>query len=130
MATEQVFIPLDKMWTRVEIDRQDSDASLFHALIFLGEMLTKVVASGLIAAIDDDRERHRYRQLHRVIRADGIGEWASVIEDVLTGPSAQYLRPEAAELQRELTQRLGPDSWQHKSGKPLVGLHKTPGFVQ
>lgn len=54
------FIPLNKMWERVELARDDSNTALFYDLLLLGEMLTKIVAAGLIAAIDNDRERHRY----------------------------------------------------------------------
>src|SRR5438094_677316 len=54
-------------------------------LMHLGELLTKTVAAGLVAAIIDDRDRHRYRQLHRLVRADSLSEWIAVIDDVLVG---------------------------------------------
>src|SRR2546425_6417307 len=54
-------------------------------LMYLGELLTKTVAAGLVAAIIDDRDRHRYRQLHRLVRADSLSEWIAVIDDVLVG---------------------------------------------
>lgn len=95
------FLPFDRMWERVEVARQDSDPSLFLHLMYFGEMLLKIVASGLVSAIQEDRDRHRYRQLHRLVRADSIGEWAAVIEDVLTGSASQFLTPAARSEQRE-----------------------------
>ncbi len=103
------------MLERVEIAREDSDTALFLHLLYFGEMLTKVVAAGLVAAIVDDPDRHRYRQIHRLVRADGIGEWGSVIDDVLTGTASQHLLPGAREEQQELTQRLGSESWQYQA---------------
>jgi hypothetical protein len=68
-------MPIDKMWERIEVAREDSDTSLFLHLMYLGEMVTKTIVAGLVAAIVDDRDRHRYRLLHRLVRADGLGEW-------------------------------------------------------
>jgi hypothetical protein len=111
--------PVEKMLEAVEIARTDSDVSLFFELLYLGELLTKTVAAGLVAAIVDDRDRHRYRQLHRLVRADGLGEWIAVIDDVLAGPAAQFLTPRARSLQRELTELLGPGSWQYEVARLL-----------
>jgi len=109
------FKPIDRMWERVEIARSDSDTALFSDLMLLGELVTKLVIAGLVAAIADDRDRNRYRQLHRLVRADGIGEWGQVLDDLLKGPSSQSLLPAAKEEQRELTERLGAGTWQYDS---------------
>lgn len=69
-----MLLPLKRMWDRVELARSDSDTTLFLHLLYAGEMLTKLVTAGFISAIEDDRERHRYRLVHRLIRADGIGD--------------------------------------------------------
>ena len=105
------FLPFDRMWERVEVARQDSDTSLFFHLMYFGEMLLKIVACGLASAIQEDRDRHRYRQLHRLVRADSIGEWAAVIEDILTGPASQFLTPAAQTERRELTQKCKTGAW-------------------
>lgn len=109
------FLMLDKMWERIEITRQDSDTALFYDLLFAGEMLSKIVASGLVAAVADDRDRHRYRQLHRVVRADGFGEWIQVIEEILLGPTSQFLVPPAKDEQRELIQKVSFGTWQYEA---------------
>jgi hypothetical protein len=84
--------------------REDSDAALFDALMYEGEMVLKLVVGGMVSALSDDSERHRYRQLHRLVRADGLGEWADALDDVLVGPAAQYLDYGARETQKQLTQ--------------------------
>jgi hypothetical protein len=61
------FLALDKMWERIEIARQDSDTALFYDLLFAGEMIFKIITAGLVAAISEDRERHRYRHLHHLV---------------------------------------------------------------
>ncbi|MGB8848286.1 MAG: hypothetical protein WCC76_01100, partial [Candidatus Acidiferrales bacterium] len=67
------FVPIERMRDRLEVARQDSDTALFLYLMYFGEMLLKLAASGLIAAVLDDRDRHRYRQTYRLVRADGLG---------------------------------------------------------
>lgn len=109
------FKPIDRMWERVEIARSDSDTALFSDLMLLGELLTKLVITGMVAAIADDRDRNRYRHLHRLVRADGIGEWGQVLDDLLKGPSSQSLLPTAKEEQRELNERVGTGAWQYES---------------
>ena len=109
------FLPIDRMWERVAVARQDSDTSLCLQLLYFGEMLTKIVASGLVAAVLEDRDRHRYRKLHHLVRADSLGEWAAAIEDVLTGPASQFLTPSAQTEQRELTQKCKEGTWQHEA---------------
>ena len=108
------------MWERVEIGRQDSDTTLFLNLMYYGEMAAKLAVAAMVAAIGDDKDRSRYRATATLVRADGIGDWARVLDDLVTGPPAQYLDDEARTEQRELTQKCGPDTWQYKA---IVELH-------
>jgi hypothetical protein len=109
------FLPLNKMWDRVEVARQDADTSLFFDLLYTGEMLTKTVVAGLASSLLDDRERHRYRQLHRLVRVDSLGEWTQVMDEILLGAASQYLRPESRNDQREITQKTGVGEWQYEA---------------
>jgi hypothetical protein len=68
------FVPIEKMWERVLIAREDSDTSLFLSLMYLGEMVTKIVVSGMVAGVMDDHDRNRYRQTHRLVRVDSLGQ--------------------------------------------------------
>ncbi|MDQ3658139.1 MAG: NB-ARC domain-containing protein, partial [Actinomycetota bacterium] len=110
------FEPVRRAWEqRVDKAREDSESLLFRELLTLGEMVTKIVCSGLVAAIADDRDNHRYAQLYRLVRADGIGEWAQAIDEVVVGPTSSFLLPEARDDQRQLTQNQTPASWQYES---------------
>src|SRR5579884_439787 len=108
------FLPFQRMWERIERARGDSDMALFHDLLLFGELVLKATVAGLVASIDDEVHRYRYRQAHRIVRADGLGEWAAVMDDILTGPSAQYLLPQAGTVAKSLTQRLGSGFWQYR----------------
>src|SRR5688500_7132448 len=66
------LLPFDRMTARLEIDRADSDVTLFYSLLFYGEMLTKMLVAGMLASLEDDSDRNRYRLLHRLVRADGV----------------------------------------------------------
>jgi hypothetical protein len=110
-----LLLPIERMIERVSVARQESDTAFFFSLLYFGEMLVKLTTAGLVAAILDDRERHRYRQLYRLVRADGLGEWSVAIDDILTGPTAQFLTPAARVEQRELIQRSTLGTWQYES---------------
>lgn len=73
-----MLYPLKAALERVERAKADSDASLFFELLYLGEFVLKTTAAGFIAAIDDDRDGHRYRLTHKLVRADGIGRVGAV----------------------------------------------------
>ncbi|MGA2145405.1 MAG: NB-ARC domain-containing protein [Bryobacteraceae bacterium] len=115
------FLPLRKMWERFELSLRDSDAAAFFDLMCLGELLVKSAVLGLVAAVDSDKERHQYGLLHRLVRADGIGDWDQVLQEILTGSAAHLLRVGAQPEQKELTMRVAPDSWQYEA---VSALHK------
>src|SRR5579859_6902190 len=99
--------PVDRMWDRVEVGRQDSNTTLFNDLMYLGEMICKITVATLVAGIGDDADRSRYRHTARLVRADGIGDWSHTLDEILVGPSAQHLAPELLTERRELTQKCG-----------------------
>ena len=109
------FLPIDRMIERVEIARQDSDMSLFMNLMYFGEMLTKSVTAGIVAGIVDNRQRSRYGIIYKLIRADGLGEWINAIDEVLIGPTAQFMTNTAIDLQSDMNQNLGMSNWQYES---------------
>jgi hypothetical protein len=104
------FLPLERMRERVSRARENSDAEYFDSLMLAGEFATKLVVAGLVSAVDDDADRHRYRQIHRLVRATGLGVWGDVLEELLTGPTAQF-RTAAEEEVRALTQKKPPVPW-------------------
>jgi hypothetical protein len=131
------FAPLRRMWDRVRTDRSESDTAAFMSLMYAGELVTKVTVLTVIAGLDDDRDRHRYRQLHRLVRADGIGEWATALDDTFSGSASQFLHPGAREFRTLLTQRTPTAAWQNEAVRLLrecgrkIGLQvpQAPGNV-
>jgi hypothetical protein len=105
------------MFQRIEVARTESETALFYDLLIAGELLLKLSIAGLTAAVADDRDRNRYRIEHRLVRADGLGEWAGALQDLMTGPAAQHFAVAAYEERRELTQRWssGDDAWQRRA---------------
>lgn len=107
-----MITPITKIIERAHIDRDESDTAYFDALMYAGEMTVKLVAAGLVAAVQDDRDRHRYRLEHTLVRADSLGHWTQAIDDILIGPTSQFLDPKAWPTQRELTKGMPTKSWQ------------------
>ncbi|MES2568088.1 MAG: NB-ARC domain-containing protein [Bacteroidota bacterium] len=116
--------PIRKIFERAELSKSDSDTAYFLDLMYTGEQMTKLVASGLVSCITDDSKRHRYSQIYRLVRADGIGEWTTVIEEVLTGPASQYFNPVVNGMQRQLTERLSKGSWQYDATESIYNCVK------
>jgi hypothetical protein len=74
--------PIDLVWARVERSRSDSAIAIFHNLLLVGEVLLKTITAAFVAAIQDDKDRHRYRLSHKLVRADAIGQWVEVLADL------------------------------------------------
>jgi len=111
--------PLKKMLVRIDNSKEDSDVAFFNDLLLCGELVLKTVVLGLVSAIDDDRDRNRYKNLHTLVRADGIGKWSEVLEEVLSGPSSRFLKSEVRKEQNELNKKVAEGNWQYQSVKLL-----------
>lgn len=112
------FRPISMLLKRVE-DNGDSDSLLFTELLYAAEFVTKTTVAGFVACIEDDRERHRYRMLHALVRADGIGDWAAKLDEMLTGPTSQHFAQAINDDRRIFTERVGPNTWQHDAVKEM-----------
>ncbi len=112
------FIPIQKMMERVEKNK-DYDSQLFLELLYAGEFIIKTTVAAFVASIEDDRDNHRYRYLHTLVRADGIGEWAKTISEIWTGTASQHLSSELFDDRRVFTERFGRGSWQYEAVETL-----------
>jgi len=116
------FTPIDRMNERLEITKNDSDIAYFYDLLLLGEQTTKTITLFLVASLDEDNNRTKYRHEHTLVRANAIGDFSKTIEDILVGPSAELLSTSLRELEfKELTQRVSKGSWQYESLTQLIG---------
>ncbi len=104
---------IKQILNRVDRAKDDSDFTWFFSLLLAAEALAKTMVLGLVASIADDKDRNRYRLEHRLVRADGLGDWGRVIEDAVTGPASQFLLAEAREEQTELTRGCKEGAWQY-----------------
>jgi len=114
MADELPFLPVQRMLDRVAIARTDSDTAYFFELLYLGEFVLKLITLELLTGLEDDRSRQRYALEYKLVRADGIGFWAEVVDEALAGPASQQLVLDAKTSQAALTMPFGPQdrSWQ------------------
>lgn len=110
------LIPLMRMIERLESTREDSDLAYFYDLLLLGEQLTKTVTLFLVASINEDNDRSKYRHEHFLVRANAIGDFSKTIDDILTGPSAELLSSSLRDYEfKELTQRVSKGIWQYEA---------------
>ena len=109
------LMPINMMMDRVTRHSDESDATRFWELTYAGEFLTKLTAAALIAAVDESRDRDRYSLEHKLVRADGIGEWVQAMEQVLSGPPANHLNINAREVRNELIARIPDEGWRYEA---------------
>ena len=118
---------LEQLHERVEISKSESDFTYFFSLLLFGEAIAKTITLGLLAAIEDDTSRNRYRLEYQLVRANGMGDWSTVIADALSGPASQYLIGEAQQERTELTKNCSKGEWQYDAvsylKQALVALH-------
>jgi hypothetical protein len=74
---------IEMLQKKLEVTKQDADYTFFHALLEVGEALTKIVTLIIVSAIQEDEERQQYKILHGLVRANGIGDWSKAIDDAL-----------------------------------------------
>jgi hypothetical protein len=49
------FLPLKRMYERLESTKNDSDLAYFYDLLLLGEQVTKILTLFLVSAINEDK---------------------------------------------------------------------------
>lgn len=108
------FKPFNNMWERIETAKQQSEEAFFNYLMYMGEMFTKFTVAGMVAGVEDGRDRNQYRLKYRLVRADGIGEWSQSLDLILTGVANQYTLFGHEEI-KQLTQRVSESEWQYYS---------------
>lgn len=110
-------VVLERMWERVQTTKGESFVAHFYDLMYLGELVVKLTTVNLLATLESDRDRHRYRLEHKLVRATGIREWVQALDDLLTGPASQHRVQATAPAVREITQAYGSQesAWQVES---------------
>jgi tetratricopeptide (TPR) repeat protein len=102
-----------KIFERIEAGKEDSDTEYFLTLLYTGELLTKLVSLGILSGIQEDSGRSKYTQMYHLVRADGIGDWARIIDELVTGPTSHLATLEMKKVSKELVQKFSKHSWQH-----------------
>ena len=107
--------PIRKILERADTEKEESDTAYFDCLMYTGELVVKLAVAGIVAAVRNDKGRHRYRLAHGLVRADSLGDWEKALNEALTGPSAQFLDPAVYSTQNDLLQWSSPNSWQSEA---------------
>lgn len=116
---------IDKLKNKMDIAKSDSDFAYYFSLLVTGEAITKLVTLMTASALITDKDRHQYRILHGLVRANGIGDWSKSIDDLLTGTASQYLASEYRIFQTELTRKAGEDEWQSHAVQAMIDALNT-----
>lgn len=112
------FLPIEKMMERVQRNG-DSDSTLFYELLYAGEFITKTTVAAFVASIEDDQKQHRYQCEHTLVRADGIGQWATILSEICAGQISPHLSDAIRDDWRLFSRRVGKRDWQYKAVETL-----------
>lgn len=110
---------IELVLSRADRAKSDSEFSYFFSLLLAAEALAKTVTLTMVSAITDDKDRNRYRLEHQLVRASGLGDWGTALEDALTGQASHYLFVEAHPERAELTKLCRSGDWQYESVRAL-----------
>ena len=110
---------IEQVMKRTGSAKDDSDFTYFFSLLLAAEAVAKIAVIGIVASIGDDKNRNRYRLEHKLVRADGLGEWGRVLEDAVSGLASQFLLVDARVEQAELTKLCKAGDWQHDATSAL-----------
>ena len=106
---------LSRIDERVFRDKEEGDLTYCSVLSLKLEYLTKLITLATLACVEPDPERNRYRLEHQLIRADGIGDWTKVLQEILTGRPAQFITNNARSHTNALNERVGPQDPRHQA---------------
>lgn len=109
-----MIIPVTRVQQRAESDKDDSDAAYGAALMYYAEVVLKIMTLGVVSAVEEGAERHRYSQTYKLARADGIGGWVHVLREVSAGPTSVHVINHAKEDTSALkvSVQSGGNDWQ------------------
>ena len=62
--------------------------------MYLGEVITKTTCLFMLSGLSETQKNYKYNQLYKLVRANGIGDWSSSLDELLTGPSSQEIKIE------------------------------------
>jgi hypothetical protein len=113
------FIPIDRMIERVIRGKKESDTTYGNELLLLGEFVTKLLSVGLVAGIREEESEIRYRLMYRLVRASGLGDWATVIREISSGRLGPVLSSHMSQLQVEISKKHVSGSWQYTANHLL-----------
>ena len=116
--------PLRLMVDRVR-EYSDSDSVRFGELLYAGEFISKLTTAAFVCSLEEDRDNHRYRLIHALVRASGLGDWSKALDDALVGPASKHLPPAMRDHSRAFTEKIGKGTWQYQSVKELNEIMKS-----
>lgn len=118
------FDPIKEIRKRVLEAKNVSEVDYFTNLMYYGELVLKLISIQMVSSVKQDNRRIRYGYEHKLVRADGIGEYASTIDQILVNDFGnlfpEYVNKEANEI---LTKQV-VGSWQYDAVEKLNSVIK------
>lgn len=79
---------------RLNVLAPDDLAATFLETSYLAEVAIKTIPLVFLAGLRERIPDHAYRIAHRLVRADGLGNWETAIRELASQPLAGFLPPD------------------------------------
>ncbi len=122
-----LMVPLARMKERIERSRKESDTAYFHASMYANEFAIRLATASLIAGLRSEAEGHRYRLEATLARANGVGEWADALDDLLVGAASHAMPDEGRSAAKQLSETFGSTDWR---GEVLEHLRAAAALLE
>ncbi len=119
--------PLTLMEKRVSLSKDESDSSFFTELMLEGEFILKIITCVIVSSLKDDSERTKYHYEYKMVRANGLGDWSSIIDEISINHSHLLCRDFALNELNQLNRKCTSDDWQYAA---ILNLSKVAQALQ
>jgi hypothetical protein len=121
LPVDSLPTPLARVAQRFEAVGPHGAADSFLIAGYVAESAIKLITAAFQAGLRAGAKENAYAVAHRLLRADGLGEFDTSLADVTTHPVAGFLPPDFHPLLAWLTKKRG-------SSDPLSPLHVLPSI--
>ncbi|MGI9282868.1 MAG: NB-ARC domain-containing protein [Endozoicomonas sp.] len=112
---------IDMLQKKADVAKSESDFAYFMNLLVFGEAIVKLIVLSTTSVLStNDKDRHQYRILSSLVRANGLGDWSKAVDELLVGTASQILPFEFRSYQAEIAKKVGAQEWQYQAVENLI----------
>lgn len=109
------FEPLKLLRKRVALSKLEADSIYFDELLLYAEFLTKIISIQLVSSIIQEKDKVKYKYHYTLVRSNAVGDFAKVIDEVLTNHGDKLIPDFAINEGKQLSKKTKNGDWQYEA---------------